>query len=79
MNDDMIDYSLGYDGARRRMLLRRNDSSAVLEYDLADDEGLLSLRGVVGGDSIHMRVRRIDLRALPLLGPSFHWTIDGYR
>lgn len=79
MNDAMRDYSLGYDRSGQRLLLRNNDSSTALGYDIVGPDSLLMVRGVMSGDSIVVHARRLDPGALPLLGPSFHWTIDGYR
>jgi hypothetical protein len=79
-SDEMRDYRLEYDVAHRRLLLdAHSDSAIVLDYTLSGNDSTLTLSGRVEGDSVAIRARRIDLDALPLLRPSFHWTIDGYR
>jgi hypothetical protein len=80
VSDEMRDYRLEYDVAHRRLLLdAHSDSAVVLGYALSGNDSTLTLSGRVEGDSVAIRARRIDLDALPLLRPSFHWTIDSYR
>jgi hypothetical protein len=79
-DDRMQDYKLDYDLPNSRLILKGNDGSkTALNYTLSGNEGLLLLNGVMGGDSVVLHARRMDLSGLPLLGSSFHWTTDGYR
>ncbi|MDB5036074.1 MAG: hypothetical protein JWQ98_3315 [Chlorobi bacterium] len=80
MNDEMRDYRLDYDLHHDMLILHGNDgSTSTFDYSVFDRDSLLILRGIIGGDSLAIRARRIDLNALPLLQRSFHWTIDDYR
>jgi hypothetical protein len=80
MSDSMSDYTCVDDAASGRLLLNTGRANAtVLAYSLSDRDSTIELRGGMGGDSVAIRARRLDLARLPLMRPSFHWTIDDYR
>ncbi|MGE3799899.1 MAG: hypothetical protein AB7H80_02650 [Candidatus Kapaibacterium sp.] len=77
MDDKMKDYALRVDTEGKRFLLSdpRSKENSTLDYVEIDLDNLI-VRGRVGSDSIKVRLRKIDLRSLPLLQNEFHWSID---
>lgn len=77
MDDKMKDYALQVDVGAKRFLLNdpRSGENSTLDYE-AIDQGNMIVRGRVSGDSIEVKLRKIDLRSLPLLQSEFHWSID---
>ncbi|HVZ41886.1 MAG TPA: hypothetical protein VHI13_21570 [Candidatus Kapabacteria bacterium] len=80
MRDEMTDYKLGYRAADSELILNANDGATIaLHYTLSGNDSLITLQGTWRSDSVTIRARRLNLDALPLLQPTFHWTIDDYR
>ncbi|MBS1910483.1 MAG: hypothetical protein JST22_00730 [Bacteroidetes bacterium] len=80
MRDEMTDYKLGYRGADSELILNANDGATIdLRYTLSGNDSLLTLEGTWRSDAVTIRARRLNLDSLPLLQPSFHWTIDDYH
>lgn len=77
MNDDMKDYELAIDSAKKEFLFQSNEDSIVhsLAYKI-DADSLIMLKGKFYDDSIHLKLKKINLQNLPLLKNEFSWTID---
>ncbi len=77
MNDDMQDFALAYDTARRSLVLtlEADGSQFVLHYQVVNDS-LFRFSTMLGNDSIDAECKKLDWRSTPLLKKEFGWTID---
>jgi len=73
----MQDYEFLYDLESQIFSLKHTETleEYYLEYQLSDG-GHLTLKGFIEQQNIQIRLNQLDLNKLPLLTPSFSWTID---
>ncbi len=76
MNDEMIDYMLEVDPERQVFQLEDYEGNTFqLNYHLSKDS-IMSLSGEVYNRHIAISARQLNWRALPLVKPEFHITVD---
>lgn len=77
MNDEMKDYDLAIDSAKKEFLFKSNEDSVVhlLQYQNFSDTSIV-LQGKFYNDSIKVNLIKINWQNLPLLKNEFSWTID---
>ena len=71
MNDAITGYAAQYDAARSTLVLNRG-SMGSLTYARPDPDHL-TLDGVLAGERVSVRLRRIDASRFLLLSRGFHW------
>lgn len=80
MNDEMVSYGLRYDRRSQRLFVKdRKGKVHDLRFTFNESTGMLTVNGVLTGDTLALEARRIALDSLPLRQPGFHWTIDGFN
>lgn len=77
MNDEMQDYHLYTDTLSHKMIIENDEGSVqtFFNYVKTSDSTLL-LDGVFRKDTLHLQLRKINLKKLPLLQEEFGWTIE---
>lgn len=77
MQDQFKDFELLINKSKKILLLTDYDSIQYpFQFDYAEADSLLQLRGTWKNNRIELYAKRLDMRKLPLLNPSFHWTVD---
>jgi hypothetical protein len=77
MDDSQGRYVATIDSVEHRLIVANPSDSArklTLTYHLTGE--LLSIDGPLGGDTLHVRLTRIDPPSFPVLRPGFHWLSD---
>jgi hypothetical protein len=74
MSDSVRRYGMRLDSATHSFAMIRaaKDTVARLAYELPDADHLV-LNGLVGGDTVRARLRRVDDSSLLLVSRGFHW------
>ncbi|MEO6242931.1 MAG: hypothetical protein ABIQ40_16485 [Bacteroidia bacterium] len=75
MNDEMISYQSAVDTTRRKLMIDNENTHCFLDYSQTNDS-TLNINGIFFGDTLHLELKKIDLKKLPLLQDDFKWTID---
>jgi hypothetical protein len=77
MTDEMQDYKLQYDLPQQQLVIEDyyRKKTAVLNFELTSNE-MLTLNGVVEGDTLNVVLKKLDHENLKLLKNEFHWTVD---
>lgn len=77
MNDAMQDYELETDTAAKTIWISSPEDSVAyaLRYTVSSDS-ILHLQGLLKKEEIFLKLKKLDLKSLPALNGSFHWTID---
>lgn len=75
MNDEMRDYGLAVDTVRKKLMIEDGHLHSFPDYVVKNDSTLF-IDGEFFGDTLHIELRKIDLKKLPLMEDEFRWTID---
>src|SRR5262249_39338212 len=77
MNDSVLRYRMEQDPRKRTIAVWPDTltSRSTLAYEWADPSHL-RLKGVLVGDTVNVRLRKMETKEFALLGRGFHWVSE---
>src|SRR5262249_33497302 len=72
MDNSSEQYKMEHDAAKKTITLSQGDKKSTLAVDQPDADHLI-IDGILKGDSIKVRLRRIDASKFLLINRGFHW------